>query len=69
MARKTTKRRIDPGTCTLVWFARLEDALREGDRDREAEARQRLAALGVARVEFDTGTLRDRQREATGDRG
>jgi hypothetical protein len=62
MARKT-KTRVDPGTCTLVWFARLEDALRDGDRGRELEARERLAGLGISRIDFDVAVFGDRYRE------
>ena len=42
----------------MVWFARLEEALRDGDRGRELEARERLAGLGISRIEFDVQMLR-----------
>ena len=56
--RRRTRPRVDPGNCTLVWFARLEEALRDGDRGRELEARERLAGLGISRIEFDVQMLR-----------
>ncbi len=63
MARHITKPRVDPGQCTLVWFARLEDALRDGDRGRELEARERLAGLGISRIDFDVEVMRRRDKE------
>ena len=37
----------DPREVPTAWFAVLEDARRNGDREREREARRNLKRLGV----------------------
>lgn len=48
---KTNATTRDPRDVPTAWFAVLERAIADGDREREREARSNLARLGV-RVRF-----------------
>jgi hypothetical protein len=52
MINATAHNRQRPENCATAWFAVLERARIEGDRQRESQAIRELRRLGI-RVEFD----------------